>query len=84
MSPVAKQRMKTTAACGTDQTSAPVVKKSKPVRRTEEGLRARKESDRLRVKTRINISYCFKRWRQLKEDMHLRTDGDVANYLLNL
>ncbi|TKS70132.1 hypothetical protein D9C73_004199 [Collichthys lucidus] len=76
--------MKTTAARGTDQTSAPAVKKSKAVRRTEEGLRSRKEGDRLRVKTRINISYCFKRWRQLKEDMHLRTDGDVANYLLNL
>lgn len=59
-------------------------KKSKPARRSEEGLRARKESDRLRVKTRINISYCFTRWRKLKGEKNLRTDADVANYLLNL
>ena len=67
-----------------NQTSAPVAKKSKPVRRSVEGLRARKESDRLRVKTRINISYSFTRWRQFKEENNLRSDGDVANYLLNL
>lgn len=79
-----KQREKTTQLSGFNQTSAPAAKKSKPVRRSEEGLRARKESDRLRVKTRINISYCFTRWRKLKEEKNLRTDADVANYLLNL
>ncbi|XP_068587259.1 uncharacterized protein [Cebidichthys violaceus] len=80
---MAKQREKTTQPSDINQTSAPVAKKSKAARRSEEGLRARKESDRLRVKTRINISYSFTRWRKLKEEKNLRTDADVANYLLN-
>lgn len=66
------------------QTSAAVANKSKPGHCSEEGLRAKKESDRLRVETRINISYRFTRWRNLKEENNLRTDADVANYLLNL
>ncbi|XP_062417755.1 uncharacterized protein LOC119199256 isoform X2 [Pungitius pungitius] len=78
-----KQRGKATKPFDTNHTSASVARKSKPARRTEEGLRARKESDRLRVKTRINISYSFTRWRRFKEEKKLRTDADVANYLLN-
>lgn len=83
---MAKQRTKTTQSCDINQTSAPEKKKKKykATRRSEEGLRARKESDRLRVKTRINISYSFTRWRHFKEHKDLRTDGDVADYLLNL
>lgn len=46
---MAKQREKPTPPSDFNQTSAPVAKKSKPVRRSEEGLR-RKESDRLRVR----------------------------------
>lgn len=78
-----KQRAKTTHASDINETTGPVFKKSKSVRRSD-GLRARKESDRLRVKTRINISYCFIKWRKLKEEKNLQTHGDIANYLLNL
>lgn len=54
----------------------------KEIRRSAEGLKSKKESDRRRGQTRITIGVAFPRWRALKKEKRLRADTDVALLLL--
>uniref|UniRef100_A0A672LAQ1 Uncharacterized protein n=1 Tax=Sinocyclocheilus grahami TaxID=75366 RepID=A0A672LAQ1_SINGR len=42
-----------------------------------------KAYDKARSRTRINIGSAFQRWRELKEREGLRSDGEVALFLLD-
>lgn len=52
-------------------------------RRSAEGIRSKKESDRQRRKTRICLGVAFPRWRALKAKVGVRADTDLALLLLD-
>ncbi|KAF4088920.1 hypothetical protein AMELA_G00060220 [Ameiurus melas] len=56
------------------------VKSKKP--RTAEGLQSNRESDRARAKTRINLGMAFESWRQLRDLKGLKTNAEMAFFLL--
>ncbi|XP_035259488.1 uncharacterized protein LOC118220003 isoform X2 [Anguilla anguilla] len=58
-------------------------KKKKQIRRSDEGKRSKKLSDRQRGKTRVTIGVALPRWRALKEEKGLRGDTDMALLLLD-
>uniref|UniRef100_A0A3Q3B0C2 Uncharacterized protein n=1 Tax=Kryptolebias marmoratus TaxID=37003 RepID=A0A3Q3B0C2_KRYMA len=43
----------------------------------------KKELDRARNKTRVNIGAAFQRWKQLRVRKGFRTDAEVATFLLD-
>ncbi|XP_051549559.1 uncharacterized protein LOC127438202 isoform X4 [Myxocyprinus asiaticus] len=61
---------------------SPVVKTKKP--RTEQSLQAKRESDRVRNKTRINIGLAFPKWRQLRDLKGFKRDPEMAFFFFLL
>lgn len=51
--------------------------------RNEQSLLAKRESDRVRGKTRINIGRAFERWREFRDLKGFRTDPELAFFLLD-
>nr|XP_043903001.1 uncharacterized protein LOC122782635 [Solea senegalensis] len=62
-------------------TVEPTVKK-KP-KRTAEGIKSKRESDRRRRQTRVTLGVAFPRWRALKAESGLRADTDFALLLMD-
>ncbi|XP_067287194.1 uncharacterized protein [Pseudorasbora parva] len=50
---------------------------------SEESKKRKRESDRIKGRTRINIGPAFSRWRELKEEEGCPTDADLAAMLLD-
>lgn len=50
---------------------------------TEEAKKAKRESDRNRGKTRVNLGRAFKRWRELRDLKGFQTDIHLAFFLLD-
>ncbi|XP_048100278.1 zinc finger protein 629-like isoform X2 [Alosa alosa] len=50
---------------------------------SEESKKRKRESDKIRARTRINIGTAFARWRELKEEEGCPTDTDLAVMLLD-
>ncbi|XP_078146342.1 uncharacterized protein LOC139921417 [Centroberyx gerrardi] len=63
--------------------SPEIFRRKKRINRSEEGKRAKKESDRIRAKSRVNIGGALPRWKALKDEKGLRRDADVAQFLLD-
>jgi len=58
--------------------------KTKRGKRTRaEKEEVKKEGDRARNKTRINIGSAFERWRVLRELIGFRLDAELATFLLD-
>lgn len=53
-------------------------------RRSEEYKRKRKFYDEARAKTRVNIGEAFQQWRELRDLEGMKTDAEVALFLLDL
>lgn len=58
-------------------------KKRKRRKTLEEKKDKQREFDRARNKTRINIGAAFRRWRELRDQRSLKTDADLALFLLD-
>ena len=56
-------------------------KKKKKV--SAEARQAKRQSDRLRTKTRINIGRAFELWRDLRFVLGIKTDPELAFILLD-
>ena len=55
-----------------------------PKRKRSEASKLKKKSyDQERAKTRVNIGVAFRRWRELRELKGLKTDLEVAVFLLD-
>ncbi|XDV26165.1 hypothetical protein PO909_029942 [Leuciscus waleckii] len=59
----------------------PKPKKAKVL--SEETKKRKRESDKIKGRTRINIGPAFARWRELKEEEGCPTDADLAIMLLD-
>ena len=61
--------------------SAPTVKKKRKI------TQKRRELDRLRNKTRVNLGMAFERWRELRDrlsqTMEMSSDAQLGMYLLD-
>lgn len=51
--------------------------------RSEEGQRAKRESDKRRSKTRITIGAAITKWQQVKKQCGIKTDPKMAFILLD-
>lgn len=58
-------------------------KKSRKKETPEERKRKKRESNRVRAKTRINIGAAFQRWRELLFLKGFNTDSELATFLLD-
>lgn len=58
----------------------------KRIRRSlsEKAKMAKRESDRLRAKNRVNLGRAHGVWKQIQEEQGLKTDADVAFFLINI
>ncbi|XP_016398793.1 uncharacterized protein LOC107732068 isoform X2 [Sinocyclocheilus rhinocerous] len=72
-----RSKRKTSTTSG----ETPVVKAKAP--RTAQSLLAKRESDRVRGKTRINIGRAFERWSQFRDLKGFQTDTELAFFLLD-
>jgi len=50
---------------------------------SEETRKRKRESDKVKARTRINIGQAFPRWRELKDEEGCPTDADLAVILLD-
>ncbi|XP_075903911.1 zinc finger protein 692-like isoform X1 [Nelusetta ayraudi] len=50
---------------------------------SEESKKRKREHDRTRARTRINIGPPYTQWRELREEKGFKTDGDLAMMLLH-
>jgi len=48
-----------------------------------ESLQSKREHDRAYAKTRVNIALAFERWQQRQDMKGLKTDTELAFFLLN-
>uniref|UniRef100_A0A672YGK9 Zinc finger protein 664-like n=1 Tax=Sphaeramia orbicularis TaxID=375764 RepID=A0A672YGK9_9TELE len=53
-------------------------------KRTDEQKKAKRESDRARAKTRVNLGIAFDRWRELRELKGMKSDPELALFLLDI
>ena len=49
----------------------------------EEAKKSKKESDKRRGKTRVNLSQAFKRWRELRDQRGFKTHVQLAFFLMD-
>nr|XP_054598020.1 uncharacterized protein LOC107391653 isoform X3 [Nothobranchius furzeri] len=75
---------KRAAASSTSGTPAQTPNDTKKPRRvySSEGKRAKLECDRRRQRTRINIGPAFEKWKMLRESLRMKTDPQLALFLL--
>lgn len=60
-----------------------MAEKKKPKRiRSEEQKWKKKFYDQARAKSRVNIGEAFQQWRDLREEQGMKTDAEVAQFLL--
>ncbi|CAJ1053684.1 uncharacterized protein LOC108875766 isoform X1 [Xyrichtys novacula] len=50
---------------------------------TEKQKRAKKERDRVRTKTRVNLGKSFAKWRELRDSKGFKSDPEFAQFLLD-
>ena len=66
------------------QTTAYTAKQPKKrIRKTERNMGKKRESDRARNKTRVNIGMAFQPWRELMELKGMKSDSQMALFLLD-
>ena len=72
-------------ASSTTQTPTHTPKKNKKQKKnlSAEARQAKRQSDRLRTKTRINIGRAFELWRDLRFVLGIKTDPELAFFLIN-
>ncbi|XP_060908900.1 uncharacterized protein LOC132985721 isoform X1 [Labrus mixtus] len=51
---------------------------------SEEARKAKRESDRLRAKNRVNLGRAHGVWKKLREENGFKTDADMALFLINI
>ena len=64
-----------------DSGAGPAKRKRKKL--NEEQKKAKRDSDRVRAKTRVNLGRSFKRWRELRDSGGFKTDAELALFLLD-
>lgn len=57
-------------------------KQPKRIRSEEQKLK-KKGYDQARARSRVNIGEAFQRWRDFREDKDMKTDAEVAVFLLD-
>ncbi len=60
-----------------------VTSEKKKRKYTEEQRQAKKDADKKRAKTRVNLGRAFNRWRRLRERKGFKTDAELALFFLN-
>uniref|UniRef100_A0A8C5G419 Uncharacterized protein n=1 Tax=Gouania willdenowi TaxID=441366 RepID=A0A8C5G419_GOUWI len=49
----------------------------------EEKAATKRALEKARAQTRVNVGAAFQRWRQLRDQMGLKSDAKVADFLLD-
>lgn len=63
--------------------SATCVKKPRKTL-SEEARRAKRENDRQRGRTRVNLGPAFSAWKKLRDKNGFKTDAEMAFFLINM
>ncbi|KAK2815953.1 hypothetical protein Q5P01_026420 [Channa striata] len=51
---------------------------------SEEARRAKRENDRQRARSRVNLGRAFSPWKKLRDKNGFKTDADMASFLINV
>jgi hypothetical protein len=62
---------------------APTVKVGRKRKSIEERAEIKKKCEERRTQSRINIGSTIARWRKLQRNLGLKTDADMADFLLS-
>lgn len=63
--------------------TAYTAKTTKKKKTTDERRALHKELNRARDRTRVNIGVAFSRWRELRKQRRIKSDADLATFLLD-
>lgn len=68
---------------GASENSEPCVKKTRKIL-SEEARRVKREHDRQRGRTRVNLGQAYGPWKKLRDQNGFKTDAEMAFFLINV